>query len=97
MTDYLRSIALSVDEPDPGVYHWVLMESTEDAAIFGPLSASEESFSTWSDALHAGVAALELLAQDEKMGPRAELNGRAIPMANCGFSALPDEGAIDGD
>ena len=40
MTDHLRSIAVTVDEPDPGVFHWVLMESTEDASVYEELEAS---------------------------------------------------------
>jgi hypothetical protein len=71
MTDHLRNISLSVDEADPGVFHWVLMESTEDATIFADLSASEESFPTYTAALRAGVGALESLAKDPDRGPRA--------------------------
>lgn len=75
MTDHLRNIALSVDEPDPGVFHWVLMESTEDATVFGELDASEESFPSYQLALRAGVAALERLTQDLQTGPRAPGEG----------------------
>ena len=110
MTDHLRNIALSVGEPDPGVFHWVLRESTEDATVFGELEEAVESFPSYQLALRAGVAALERLAQDLKTGPRAPgededaspvseraRKSLAVPMENCGFSALPDEGAIDGD
>lgn len=108
MTDHLRNIALTVDEPDPGVFYWVLMESTEDASVFGELQASEESFDSYTTALRAGVTALERFAKDSRAGPRAsgenedaapvnqaQGKGTAVPMANCGFSDLPDDNATD--
>jgi len=71
MTDHLRNISLTVDEQEAGVFFWVLMESTQDATVFDELEASEESYPSWTLALHAGVAALERLAPDLKAGPRA--------------------------
>lgn len=108
MTDHLRNIAVTVDEPDPGVFHWVLIESTEDATVYGELQASEESYDSFAVALHAGVTALERLAEDLKAGPRAtgededaspvnEHRGKsqAVPMENAGFSDLPNDAETD--
>ncbi|MGJ7523658.1 hypothetical protein ACSFA0_24500 [Variovorax sp. LT1P1] len=69
MTDHLRRISLSVDEPDPGCFYWLLMESTEDAAIWAELQASEQRYDSYSAALRAGLAVLERLGS-AKFGPR---------------------------
>lgn len=72
MTDRLRSIAVTVDEPDPGVFHWVLMESTDEAAVFQELEASEGSFDSWTHALRQGTERLMALAKSSPVkGPRA--------------------------
>lgn len=71
MTDHLRRLAIYVDEPDPGVFHWVLIESTEDAAIWEDLDSSEEAFDTWMAAWDAGCVAMHKLVLDERVGPRA--------------------------
>lgn len=93
MTDHLRNIALTVDEQDPGVFFWVLVESTEDATVFGELEASEESYPSWTLALRAGVAALERLAADLQSGPRAQgEDENAAPVKEArSISALPDD------
>ena len=70
MTDYLRTISVQVDEADPGQFYWILMESTEDATIFGELAAATESAATWGAALDAGVVALKALAKNVAVGPR---------------------------
>jgi hypothetical protein len=70
MTDHLRRISLHVDEPDHGSFHWVLMESTEDASIWFELQASEEGYGSYATALKAGVIALERLGS-AKFGPRS--------------------------
>ncbi|PNG49202.1 MULTISPECIES: hypothetical protein [unclassified Variovorax] len=72
MTDHLRSIAVTVDEPDPGVFHWVLIESTEDASVYQELEASEGSYDSWTHALRQGTERLMALAKESPMaGPRA--------------------------
>jgi hypothetical protein len=62
MTDHLRSIAVTVDEPDPGVFHWVLIESTEDASVYQELEASEGSYDSWTHALRQGTERLIMMA-----------------------------------
>ncbi|MGJ7582648.1 hypothetical protein ACSFA3_20940 [Variovorax sp. RHLX14] len=73
MTDYLRTISVSVDETDPGSFFWVLMESTEDATIFDDLASAKVPEPTWEAALDAGVAALKALAKDRTIGPRSDV------------------------
>ena len=72
MTDHLRSIAVTVDEPDPGVFHWVLIESTEDASVYLELEASEGSYDSWTHALPQGTERLLALGRNSPVkGPRA--------------------------
>lgn len=68
---HLRHISVFVDEPDPGHFHWVLHESTEDATVWTEVQASIESFPMWIDAFDAGNVALLKLVHDERIGPRA--------------------------
>lgn len=67
---HIRRISVHVDEPEPGHFHWVLMEEDGDASTWKELAASEDSFDMWLDALTAGVCALEKYAPDERTGPR---------------------------
>ncbi|CAN7384492.1 hypothetical protein [Variovorax sp. LjRoot178] len=72
MTDHLRSIAVTVDEPDPGVFHWVLIESTEDASVYLDIEASEGSYDSWTHALRHGTERLMQIAiESPVIGPRA--------------------------
>lgn len=70
MTDHLRLISVHVDEPDPGHFFWVLMESTQDSTVFGELMAAQRPEKSWEDALYAGVNRLIDLAQTVERGPR---------------------------
>lgn len=69
---HARRISVHVDEPDPQVYHWVLMESTQDASVWVDLEASEESYPTWLAALNAGTDALLKLVPNKDRGPLVE-------------------------
>jgi hypothetical protein len=71
MTDHLRSIAVKVDEPEPGAFHWVLVESTQDPALFNEVAVSPEPYDNWLLALVGGVEALQRMAKDSSRGPRA--------------------------
>lgn len=68
---HLRHISVFVDEPDPGHFHWVLHESTEDASVWIDLKSSADSFPGWLDAFTAGCVELFKLVQDDLRGPRA--------------------------
>lgn len=71
MANHIRHLAVYIDEPDPGCFHWVLIESTEDASVWLDLEASEESYDLWLDAFTAGNKALLKHVPDERIGPRA--------------------------
>ncbi|MDH6170204.1 hypothetical protein M2282_005374 [Variovorax boronicumulans] len=66
----IRRISVHVDEPDPGHFHWVLMEEGDDASHWVELQSAGEGYDIWLDALQAGMGALERLASDERIGPR---------------------------
>ena len=67
---HIRRISVHVDEPEPGHFHWVLMEEDGDATVWKELEAGESSYDMWLDALTSGVCALEKYAPDERIGPR---------------------------
>ena len=69
----LRRISLHVDEPDPGQFHWVLMEEGTDAFTWAELASSDHSYAMWIDAWDQGAAALLAITQDQTVGPRSEL------------------------
>lgn len=71
VVDHIRHLAIYVDEPDHGCFHWVIIESTEDASVWTDIESSEESFDMWLDAYSAGNGALMKLVEDERVGPRA--------------------------
>ena len=67
----LRHVTVWVDEPDPGHFHWVLHESTEDASVWVDIDSSVLSFPSWTEAFEAGTVELYRLVADERLGPRA--------------------------
>lgn len=67
--NHLRQIALTVDEPDPGEFVWLLIESKEDAREYGELAAAPEPFDSYMAALQAGFKELERLVNGRN-GPR---------------------------
>jgi hypothetical protein len=67
---HLRHITVWVDEPEPGHFHWVLHESTEDASVWVDLVSSKQPYETWSAAFEDGRVELFKLARDERIGPR---------------------------
>ncbi|CAN7623960.1 hypothetical protein LJR084_004836 [Variovorax sp. LjRoot84] len=70
MTDHLRTIAVTVEESERGVFHWLLIESIDDPTGFTVLFGSAEIFGSWEDALDGGVATLKSLVADRTIGPR---------------------------
>lgn len=71
MNDHLRRLTIFVDEPDHGHFHWVLIESTDDASIWSDVMSSEESFPEWIQAWQAGTTELMKSIKDQTTGPRA--------------------------
>ncbi len=68
---HLRHLAVFIDEPEPGHFHWVIHESTQDATVWMDTESSVESYPMWIDAWDAGNVALLQLVDDERIGPRA--------------------------
>jgi hypothetical protein len=76
MPSFLRSIAVTVDEPDPGHFYWVLLESRaphhEEFRLLNSASRGKDSY---EQALHEGVNELRRLCQNSAIGPRRECQG----------------------
>lgn len=72
MPTHLRRLTIFVDEPDPGCFYWVLIESTDDAAIWRDVTAALDPAGTWREAWDLGTQALHILVRDQAIGPRAE-------------------------
>ncbi|MDM0035725.1 hypothetical protein QTI33_26575 [Variovorax sp. J22P271] len=68
---HLRHITVFVDEPDPGHFHWVLHESTEDASVWVDVEEGAQSYPSWTEAFEAGMVELYRLVPDATLGPRA--------------------------
>ena len=72
MADSLRPIALTVTEPTPGLFHWLLLESSDDSRLFERcVMAAEEPYDSFDKAARAGLLQWTRLAADElRRGPR---------------------------
>jgi hypothetical protein len=56
MATYLRLIALTVDEPSPGVFQWALLESSSGPPLYDrPILATEEPYDSFEKAARAGL------------------------------------------
>ena len=66
---HLRRIAVFVDEPDPGCFYWVIIESKRVASAWGDIAWAKESFDTWEAAYFAGTVELMRLVPNEVTGP----------------------------
>ena len=69
MTDHYRRLAVFVDNPGEENFLWVLIESTDDPAVWLDLETSSESYESWIDAYEAGNEALMAYVDDERLGP----------------------------
>lgn len=63
----LRAISLTIEEPEPGLFEWVLYEGAPSSL---EIDASEDDYPSWNAALDAGVVAMRALAEDADRGPR---------------------------
>lgn len=68
MTAALRRIALTVDEPWPGLFFWVLQEENDEAGVYEPIDAADSPAKSYQAALAAGYMALQ--AAGGATGPR---------------------------
>jgi hypothetical protein len=74
MPNALRNLALTVGELDNGEseFYWVILESTEDAAVFQKeVATSDQTYPSYASAMHAGFEALaEMVEPNLEDGPR---------------------------
>lgn len=69
--DHLRSIALTVEENEPGQFTWLLLESQGDAIVFDTeLQVADQPLSTYEAALRQGMERMLALGRDASRGPR---------------------------
>lgn len=66
----LRNIALTVHELEAGEFYWVLMEAVDDdaeddALAYVPLETANNPYTSYSNALVAGLAAMRRLVGSE--------------------------------
>jgi hypothetical protein len=79
---HLRHLSVFVDEPEPGLFFWVLHESTGDPTVWVDIGSGESVFNSWMDAFEAGCVELFKLVTDERLGPRApDEDENAAPIA----------------
>ena len=69
MPSFLRSVAVTVDEPDPGSYYWVLLESGGPGQAFHVLDSARTGHDSYDAALSEGVNQLRQLCRDRRLGP----------------------------
>lgn len=74
MANHLRPIALTVHEPSPGLFHWALLESSGERAVFDRrLAAADEPYDSFDKAARAGLLNwVRLAGDDARHGPRTE-------------------------
>ena len=72
MANQLRPIALTVNEPSPGLFHWSLLESSGERSVFNRrVAAADEPYDSFDKAARAGLLNWVRLAGDDvRRGPR---------------------------
>ncbi|CAN5915729.1 hypothetical protein BH11PSE13_BH11PSE13_20860 [soil metagenome] len=70
MTQRLRPLAITVDEPSAGAYRWRIVERVADSEEWSELQAAPKNFKTYSKAMAAGLLQLQSLISDLDEGPR---------------------------
>ncbi|RZL89103.1 MAG: hypothetical protein EOP82_20845 [Variovorax sp.] len=69
MADHYRRLAVFVDRPSPGSFIWIVLESTDDPAVWVDLETGEDTSESWREAYDAGNEALSSYVDDELAGP----------------------------
>lgn len=83
MAGALRAIAVTVEEPEPGAFVWVLVEQ---GVGWATLSQAERSSPSYAKAMANGLLALQDLIEDLEIGPRVpEAAHSAAERASFGF------------
>ena len=68
MPNPLRSIAVTVEEAEPGAFVWRLIE--HDGTAWTPLDVAPRSSRSYAKSMAAGLVALQALIDDYDIGPR---------------------------
>ena len=68
----LRHIAIHVEEPEPGLFAWVLTERVRvgDGDGWRALSQADAAVGSYAQAMAGGLVALQSMVQDLQRGPR---------------------------
>ncbi len=69
MPDQYRRLAVFIDNPSNENFLWIILESTDDPAVWLDLETGDETYESWIDAHEAGNAALLAYVDDETLGP----------------------------
>lgn len=83
MAGPLRAIAVTVEEPEPGAFFWVLLEQGLE---WEELSRDERSLKSYAKAMSSGLSALQDLIDNLDVGPREpEAERKSSKRATFGF------------
>jgi hypothetical protein len=82
----LRTIAVHVEEPEPGAFAWVLTE--RDGAEWAEVGRADATAGTYQQAMAGGLLALQSMVDDLDIGPRTRQAG-AAPKRGKGGKAAP--------
>ena|SRR6476660_5221597 len=74
----LRHISVHVDEPDEGVYVWVLMERAGDLR-WAEIQRATSGEATYRQAMADGLVALQAMVDDLEVGPRGAASRSGAP------------------
>lgn len=69
MAPQYRRLAVFVDHPGVDSFLWILLESTDDPAVWLDVETSDDVFDSWREAFEAGNQALMTHVDDELAGP----------------------------
>lgn len=86
-TDRLRTIALTVQETEPGAFGWLLLESNLQGEWI-ELSAATSTGKTYAVAMAEGLLVLQGLAVNLDLGPRGAPAGSSMGGASRGVLGL---------
>jgi hypothetical protein len=75
----LRKIALTVEQDDPGHFHWLIIESIDENLLYDKeVIHGEEAYADYGSAWEAGLKAIrQHFANDLADGPKAEGGAQA--------------------
>lgn len=103
----LRALALTVEEAEPGEFHWRILESHGNPLVFESVACSDISFAAYDTALATGYGELQrLIGPDLQYGPRSDasseterisLAAASRPKAVAGNDALEHRTHNGGD